>query len=791
MMKTIYTKVLTGALILAGIITTLGLIACQQGDAAPKKYKITKGEYSLLEDSLAKGDFTVSPEKSAAAGTTITLWPTAKDGYAFTGWVFSPDTIVAAETKAGTEVFTFTMPAANVTIDAIFIEDPREVIDGGALLVTVPVARELAAPAVNTTNSNFTAVLAEIQGALDDFGQYLYGSEYTLVFDLSPKEGYKFAAASTIVTVNNRKIQLGYMSSNLARLYVPFKTATLPLMAPDSNGVDLAYGRGGKFMDDSNTLTLGAVANSTNGGHDAYKAFNGSTSDDWQPVGENHLGDNWTVVWPVEAEHWLMIDLGQIYSELGTVRITWGGDGNADAPYSGWANWSGMLAGVVQVASTLPPEASRTPGNYLDAGWTNVGTWRNLGQGETQYANDNPWETVVRLNSGASGRYLRVKQTGPLTTHLYELDDNGEPKKANGDPLRDEDGNWKWGENDDYVLVPSDDPVKPWTNWPRIAKLEVFPKGLPATEPVTLSIPIELTITPPPEKGEEALGVGSDSEEYYGNRFPLSGAKLTNISPAPDASTGKYSAVLNFLTFTYTAVPGYRFATDGKQASQTITINNDIAPYATLVTGGTMKVTVRFPPPAVLFDAADVKGNNMWDDAALQSWNSAFIWDSSWSHTYDSKGDRPALYLGCNSGPEPDAYEKQMVGKDGQNLDLSVYDYIGFSLWSDKDEKEVSTSHPEWGEMTVAGVVNNTYRFRLKTATKEFFSATFKVTEHEKWQYQKLDLPGTFKTAADAAITKTDLAEVTEWSLELVENVTKYRWGVLFIDAIIADFNAE
>ena len=104
---------LAGALFLAGIILALVFTTCG-GDETTKKYTVTKGSYT-------NGNFSITPT-SAAEGATITLKPTADEGYQFDSWNCTPSSVNPVETSAGT--YTFTMPAENVTVSAVFTAVP-------------------------------------------------------------------------------------------------------------------------------------------------------------------------------------------------------------------------------------------------------------------------------------------------------------------------------------------------------------------------------------------------------------------------------------------------------------------------------------------------------------------------------------------------------------------------------------------------------------------------------------------------------------------------------------------
>ena len=104
---------LIGAFFLAGIILSLAIFACDDSGGVLRKYTVTKGDHT-------NGDFTIDPA-SAAQGATITLTPTAKKGFEFNSWTFNPDTVTAEETEPGSGIYTFKMPASNVTVEALFV----------------------------------------------------------------------------------------------------------------------------------------------------------------------------------------------------------------------------------------------------------------------------------------------------------------------------------------------------------------------------------------------------------------------------------------------------------------------------------------------------------------------------------------------------------------------------------------------------------------------------------------------------------------------------------------------
>ena len=100
--------ILTGALVLVGIISLLFLGACPEKIDDPT-YSITKGTYD-------NGDFDISKTK-AAKGNTITLTPHPDTGYEFTSFSSTPE-VVFTDKEDGT--WTFKMPGKAIVIDALF-----------------------------------------------------------------------------------------------------------------------------------------------------------------------------------------------------------------------------------------------------------------------------------------------------------------------------------------------------------------------------------------------------------------------------------------------------------------------------------------------------------------------------------------------------------------------------------------------------------------------------------------------------------------------------------------------
>ena len=78
-------------------------------------YTITKGTHS-------NGDFTISTS-SAVSGTTITLTATPETGYVFEKWTTSGTAVTLG--NANVSPTTFTMPAGNVTVNAVFKATPN------------------------------------------------------------------------------------------------------------------------------------------------------------------------------------------------------------------------------------------------------------------------------------------------------------------------------------------------------------------------------------------------------------------------------------------------------------------------------------------------------------------------------------------------------------------------------------------------------------------------------------------------------------------------------------------
>jgi len=96
-------------------------IACDPPPDEPDTYTISKGNVTT------NGDFTISAA-TAAAGEIISLTPQLHGGYLFDRWVFNPNTVTA---KASGGSYTFTMPPANVTVDAVFVSSGPYSINRG------------------------------------------------------------------------------------------------------------------------------------------------------------------------------------------------------------------------------------------------------------------------------------------------------------------------------------------------------------------------------------------------------------------------------------------------------------------------------------------------------------------------------------------------------------------------------------------------------------------------------------------------------------------------------------
>jgi len=100
------------------------LFACAPDEPAPGNQET---RYNVIKGSHAHGDFTISPTR-AAEGKTVTLTPEGDDGYVFSAWQFDDGATSAAD--AGSGKWTFKMPASDIVVSAIFIDDPNPVIDG-------------------------------------------------------------------------------------------------------------------------------------------------------------------------------------------------------------------------------------------------------------------------------------------------------------------------------------------------------------------------------------------------------------------------------------------------------------------------------------------------------------------------------------------------------------------------------------------------------------------------------------------------------------------------------------
>ena len=81
-------------------------------------FKPDDGKYNIIKGTPVNGTFTVEPSSlEAEAGDTVTLKPTASSGYVFDDWEIVPAQTVTPQTNG---TYTFVMPAANVSVNALF-----------------------------------------------------------------------------------------------------------------------------------------------------------------------------------------------------------------------------------------------------------------------------------------------------------------------------------------------------------------------------------------------------------------------------------------------------------------------------------------------------------------------------------------------------------------------------------------------------------------------------------------------------------------------------------------------
>ncbi|MCL2193659.1 MAG: discoidin domain-containing protein, partial [Treponema sp.] len=430
---------------------------------------ISQFPFTITAGTPANGTFTVTPPGPAILGTRIVLRPAPSDDFMFGNWTITPDTVDINEDEDVPGDFYFLMPAESVTVNAIFVADPRPSITAGTITMVAPVVGATAPDVdtdANVTAGNFTAVLTSIDGpgmllpsGIDPeegpYGPFTFQrrSVYTYVFTLTPAEGYRFVSTTTI-TANAS-------GTNLPADAVDFDftvgdaTATVRVTLPrtiarpgDPTAVDLALGRG--------AYAVGSSNNSFNAAANPARPFEGTSRLLSAPGAVN--------VWQAHGApnpHWLSVDLGSV-QDLATVVVTWG-PGGADL-------WDGMVAGIVQVSdgepADWPPEddeyahiAWNALGNFTNHGWRTVGTFRNIARGESEpgvFANidhdpadgafnthraDNYWANFIQLEANARGRFIRIRVDYPFVN----------PGPTN---------------NTSNFGV--------WTEWPRISALEVY-----------------------------------------------------------------------------------------------------------------------------------------------------------------------------------------------------------------------------------------------------------------------------------------------------------------------------
>lgn len=354
----------------------------------------------------------------------------------------------------------------------------------GGIEVAVPVFNVPAAPMGGNyaaDGSSFTAAISGYGGALDG-ANYKAGVAYAFEWTLTATGLFTFSEEPLTITVNGIPGIYTYVNSSTARV-----TYTFPIIPyPETPGaVDLAFGKGGTAV--ASSVNTWAVEGSL-----PSLAFDGNPATNWQAMGS-------------ADSHWVGVDLGAV-NNLGTVKITWGVDGNY--------NPDPMVNGVIQIANIKPASmtangANSTNTSYDDTGWISAVEFRNTIRSNRI--------TIVTLPAGTTGRCLRVKAAPPLS-------------------------------NAEGV----------WTEWPRISMIEIYETGpVPAgLQDITAVMRIDL---PAPVKFAAAPAIGSAYTPVPGvsNSADWT-ARLTDISPVPELSTFAPSTAYTY-TFEFKANANYRF----------------------------------------------------------------------------------------------------------------------------------------------------------------------------------------------------------------------------------------
>ncbi|MCL2601081.1 MAG: hypothetical protein FWD88_07870, partial [Treponema sp.] len=105
---------LFGALVtaaFAGLLTMVFVSCPRVEDVRPQIFTITKGTH-------ANGDFTINPG-TAVAGTTVALAVMPNTGYEFSAWNIAGATVNPVR-QGDAAIWTFAMPAADITVNAVF-----------------------------------------------------------------------------------------------------------------------------------------------------------------------------------------------------------------------------------------------------------------------------------------------------------------------------------------------------------------------------------------------------------------------------------------------------------------------------------------------------------------------------------------------------------------------------------------------------------------------------------------------------------------------------------------------
>ncbi|MCL2762420.1 MAG: discoidin domain-containing protein [Treponema sp.] len=324
----------------------------------------------------------------------------------------------------------------------------------------------------------------------------LDAGSYRVVFYLENNEGFYTQRSSMLHVYQSMNSPFPYTFRAVTFVYVK-AWPQAPWGTPD-----LAYDKG------ANAIANGV--SSWNPSAVVTRAFDGDNRDSdaatvWQAPG--NLG---------AQAHWLAVDLGQEY-DLGTVRITWGTGTNAPNPRV----LDIMVNGGIWVASTEP---DMIPNSYEDTGWIRVAGFANIGRGETTgniAAPGGSWQNertnTITIPAGTRGRYVRVKAEDPLNNAAHGA----------------------------------------WTEYPRIASMEVYARGAPAlptpilVKEVTIDAPAYQTV--PPAAGADF--VTGDS---------AFSAELISISNAAGLFTGSVFAANTVYTYRITltvTAENHRFTT--------------------------------------------------------------------------------------------------------------------------------------------------------------------------------------------------------------------------------------